>query len=263
MTTDATCPRCGKADETILHAIRDCEDIKDLWIRFVRPSYWEQFFSCNLVKWVDWNLKTDVGSDLAKDWRIGFEVVCWQVWKNRNLLVFEDHTSNKDDLFFAAWFTISDIITVADQDKKPVVDPKANRMGQDTAACGEVIRDCSGAFLLGYSSNLGSCSTLWADLRGILEGLNLLWASGFYKVDIESDSKMSISMIEQGVPSTHPCADLVYRIREMSNQVADFLARMGHTLQHEVEVFTRTPVECQGLLAKDVKGIDPSCVCAA
>ncbi|KAF7842625.1 hypothetical protein G2W53_004923 [Senna tora] len=299
MTSDDTCPRCGRAEETILHAIRDCEDIKALWLRFVRPSYWEHFFSCNLVEWMEWNLKTDVGSDLAKDWRTGFGVICWQIWKNRNLLVFEDHTSNKDDLFFAAWFTISDIIIAAEQDKKPAASPKVSRMvrwipperdritcntdgsvleGRDTAACGGVIRDCSGTFLLGYSRNLGSCSILWAELRGILEGLNLLWASGFRNVDVESDSKASINMIDQGVPSTHPCAALVYRIREVrdrgwdvrfrhvyreANKVADFVARLGHTLQHEAEMFTIPPVECLGLLAEDVKGIDPAGVCVA
>ncbi|EEF42162.1 conserved hypothetical protein [Ricinus communis] len=44
------CPRCKKADKTIMHALRDCETIKPLWLRMVNPH-----------KWIGSNLQKNLG----------------------------------------------------------------------------------------------------------------------------------------------------------------------------------------------------------
>ncbi|KAF7841470.1 ribonuclease H [Senna tora] len=194
MTMDATCLHCGRENEIVIHNLRDCEDIEDVLLRFVKPSYWEQF---------------SLGT-----WLIG--------------------------LIGISRLIISDIIAAAENNMKPMASPKVTRMIRwipterdrfkcntdgsvlervKTKACGGVIRNIS-------------------ELHGIVEGLNLLWLSGSHKVDIETDSSTAISMITQGVPDTHPCVALIFRIQEMcdrdwdmrfrhvyreTNRVADFL----------------------------------------
>ncbi|KAF7842236.1 hypothetical protein G2W53_004534 [Senna tora] len=116
MTMDATCPRCGRENEIVIHDLRDY------------------------------------------------------------------HVSNGDDLFFAAWYSISDIIAAAENNTKPMASPKVIRMirwisperdrfkcntdglvleGVNIEACGGVICDSSGLFLMGFSQNLDSrCATM-------------------------------------------------------------------------------------------------------
>ncbi|KAF7820051.1 ribonuclease H [Senna tora] len=67
------------------------------------------------------------------------------------------------------------------------------------AACGGVIRDSDGIFIVGFSRSLGTCDILWAKLRGILKGLQMLCIHGFWKVDVETDSQNAINLISHGV----------------------------------------------------------------
>lgn len=53
MTDVNTCPRCKKAEKTIMHALalKDCETIKPIWLRMVNPHKWSVFFSMGLRQW--------------------------------------------------------------------------------------------------------------------------------------------------------------------------------------------------------------------
>ena len=43
------------------------------------------------------------------------------------------------------------------------------------AACGGILRDHLGNFVLGYYANLGSCTITFAELWGIYHGLSLVY----------------------------------------------------------------------------------------
>ncbi|CAN1189479.1 AT-hook motif nuclear-localized protein 5, partial [Linum perenne] len=43
------------------------------------------------------------------------------------------------------------------------------------AAAGGLVRDCEGRLVVSYAANLGSCSIMRAELRGIIDGMRLAW----------------------------------------------------------------------------------------
>ncbi|CAN1744334.1 Putative ribonuclease H protein At1g65750, partial [Linum perenne] len=57
------------------------------------------------------------------------------------------------------------------------------------AAAGGVIRDENGRFVTAFSANIGACSIMRAELRGIVEGTKLAWNKGIRNLRIQSDSK--------------------------------------------------------------------------
>ena len=48
MTQDAMCERCRKADETISHCLRDCDEAVNVWLRLVPRTECNSFFSLPL-----------------------------------------------------------------------------------------------------------------------------------------------------------------------------------------------------------------------
>ena len=56
------------------------------------------------------------------------------------------------------------------------------------AACGGVIRNCLGHWLVGFVRNIGVYSAFNAELWGAAEGLELAWASSYRKIILEYDS---------------------------------------------------------------------------
>ena len=57
---------------------------------------------------------------------------------------------------------------------------------------GGLLRDNYGAWIKGFSVNLGVGSVLEAELWGIFWGLHLAWESSFRFVEVESDSSVAV-----------------------------------------------------------------------
>lgn len=101
-----------------------------------------------------------------------------------------------------------------------------------------------GNWIAGFSGNCGSNTNMATGLFGIYHGLNLAGHKGFCLVICESDSKMALQFIEEGVVDCHPHAPLVAAIRLLmglnwdvsflhafreGNFCADALAELGAT----------------------------------
>ncbi|MCI21440.1 putative ribonuclease H protein, partial [Trifolium medium] len=107
------------------------------------------------------------------------------------------------------------------------------------SACGGVIRN---VLVRGLARNLGSCSTLMAELWDILSMLGIkafivvYQKKGFHRISLESDSAIAVSIIDKSCSAPHPCASIVslincFRMEEwqvhvshiyrQTNQVAD------------------------------------------
>ncbi|KAK5843109.1 hypothetical protein PVK06_005544 [Gossypium arboreum] len=84
------CPMCRHNTEDVLHTLRDCSTIKEIWLSITHPSWQNQFFSNdNIFNWVEENLKHNEWLIWANtSWPTLFGIVAWRIWKNRNFFVF-------------------------------------------------------------------------------------------------------------------------------------------------------------------------------
>lgn len=56
------CPRCQAYPETLMHMLRDCEYVHDIWSKNINHDHCSKFFSLGLYAWMEWNLsQNDIG----------------------------------------------------------------------------------------------------------------------------------------------------------------------------------------------------------
>ncbi|CAN0926336.1 Putative ribonuclease H protein At1g65750 [Linum grandiflorum] len=121
-----------------------------------------------------------------------------------------------------------------------------------SAAAGGVIRTDSGRFVKAFASNLGSCSITRAELRAIVDGLQLAWTLGIRRIRVQSDSMAAVSILSKGSQLDHQHAALVLQFTELCNRqwevnlshiyreanyAADYLANLGHSLTYGLHLF--------------------------
>ncbi|CAN1844672.1 Putative ribonuclease H protein At1g65750, partial [Linum perenne] len=112
------------------------------------------------------------------------------------------------------------------------------------AAAGGLIRDYQGHCLAAFSKNLGICSIIRAELRGVVSGLQLAWDRGYRKVQLQIDSQCAVLLLQSDDRTDHLHATTIRHARELlrrdwevrirhvyreSNHVADHLANRGHS----------------------------------
>ncbi|XP_028554237.1 uncharacterized protein LOC114580537 [Dendrobium catenatum] len=118
-----------------------------------------------------------------------------------------------------------------------------------SAGFGGLIRDSSGKVIVAFAGPLPPCMVIYAELMGLLKGLNICIKRGFIYVEIEVDALNVIQIIN----STHiSYPQFFYLIREIKsalsnlnftlahllregNACADALAKLGSTLEEERE----------------------------
>ncbi|CAL5437935.1 unnamed protein product [Camellia sinensis] len=128
--------------------------------------------------------------------------------------------------------------------------PKLNADGYSKgdpgqAGYGELLRDETGTWLLGYYGTLGHCSSLEAEIWAIYRGLTILFRKGIKGVEIEYDSEQATLQIQHG-PNQHSsykafiedarflldrCNCSLGHTLQEGNRVADKLANLGMAQQ--------------------------------
>ncbi|KAK4265131.1 hypothetical protein QN277_026221 [Acacia crassicarpa] len=96
LTTDPSCPLCGSDFEDTMHVFRDCAHSRSLWRKVVPPERWRIFCSMSLPDWVRWNVRGQHAT--SKEWASRFVILCWWLWKRRNLFVFEKKFTCNDNI---------------------------------------------------------------------------------------------------------------------------------------------------------------------
>lgn len=43
MPVEDLCPRCKSYPETLMHTLRDCEEVHDFWSKHIKPKFWSKF----------------------------------------------------------------------------------------------------------------------------------------------------------------------------------------------------------------------------
>ena len=95
MLEDGNCPLCGRSSETIIHALRDCRNIKPVWIQLGVRWDDHNFWSDGLHKWLEFNRKIGRCRDgCVSPWRTTFLFAIWFIWKSRNQMVFNGKIQN-------------------------------------------------------------------------------------------------------------------------------------------------------------------------
>ncbi|CAN1165103.1 Putative ribonuclease H protein At1g65750 [Linum perenne] len=85
------------------------------------------------------------------------------------------------------------------------------------AAAGGLIRNSEGRYLHAFCTNLGKCSIMRAELRGIIIGLQIAWENGFRKVDARIDSQAILTLIKDNESATHQHVVDIADLQELLN----------------------------------------------
>ena len=62
--------------------------------------------------------------------------------------------------------------------------------------CGGLLREASANWIHGFSYNLGSCSVVEVEIRGILQGLRLAWSLGFRRLLLATYSLLVVKWLQ-------------------------------------------------------------------
>jgi ribonuclease HI len=286
------CSYCGMADETILHALRDCPLVLQLWQQVVPYEVRGEFFMSNLHAWVDININHTCNGGIRDRWCDfwAFAVSCLWTWRNKEL-----HDSNfmrpSNTIYHIIKLgkdyrkAMRDMAVVGHQDRNRILSyikwkpPKENyvKLNTDgackegrTAGCGGVIRGNQGEWLGGFAKGVGYCNAFVAELWGVLEGLSLAQRLGFDRVELSIDSKAVVHVIStektQGAEGyaivKKICrlltmewnVTIVHEYRE-ANKCAGALANIGCNLEREVIYYEACPEEIRDILVADELGI--------
>lgn len=85
---DDVCPCYKEHPDTIMHVLRDCEDVKNFWSPIISQQHWSRFFSIGLHAWPEFNLSSKEVSNTYWNWPTLFGVAIRELWLDRNQLVF-------------------------------------------------------------------------------------------------------------------------------------------------------------------------------
>nr|KYP62996.1 Putative ribonuclease H protein At1g65750 family [Cajanus cajan] len=237
MTMDPLCPVCHDELETLIHAMRDCNVARSVWINIFNGRLHTNFFTMNWMLWLEWNL--------LQQGDILFAVALDAIWTMRNNVVFRNIDPNVSSLVVQIQARTSCINQAFSSPLKlnqgvvynllhshiswtlpPTGAFKLNCDGAvvagSGAACGGIIRDHHGSFVVAFSCKIGLCSVVQAELWAVYYGLKLahdIRISG--DLFVESDSVITVNFVS--------LVNYKHVFRE-ANQVADVLAKRGLTL---------------------------------
>lgn len=291
MAESPACHLCQEQEETNLHLVRDCQESKKIWNFFVPPQLQPKFYSLPLRDWILWNITSIRSGVLSRKWKMKLPIVCWNIWKWRNALIFNNVQLQEQFKLESICCRVEEIVEAFEKLKctrgsnwvpvdgmvawtcplegriKINVD-RALPIGNKRAGIGCVARDCNGRWLLGEARQVNASTVLTAELTAILYGLQIGWKMNLSGIILESDSEEAIDL-ELGVRECKGdnflivkfCRELMLRnwrveivhVFREANRIADRLAtRVAFQNAQEV-AHTHPPEHLIDLLNKDAR----------
>ncbi|KAH9798495.1 reverse transcriptase domain-containing protein [Citrus sinensis] len=228
------CDRCGAPVEDILHALRDCQCIKRVWLRIVPEGIYHPFFHANLREWIIANLQSKSTSVSNISWECVFGVAAWRLWFWRNHYMVEGKLVDSSTISMDIMARASEIHRVnkshmSQQPRRKEIfigwQPppwpwcKLNTDGsvrnEGNAGAGGVIRDSIGYWISGFCMNIGECPVVMAELWGLYQGLILAWDAGIKRLLVEVDSLCISQMISKQEVVPNVFYALVVAVRDL------------------------------------------------
>lgn len=102
LAESACCPMCGDVEETVLHAVRDCNRMVQVWSSINEGSLPQSFFADNMEGWLRSNLKSN-GQRRGLKWPLLFGTVVHLAWQARNDLIFRHISLSLDQMVRRIW----------------------------------------------------------------------------------------------------------------------------------------------------------------
>ncbi|KAE8675571.1 tir-nbs resistance protein [Hibiscus syriacus] len=173
LTDDTSCGVCGSSVESSSHIFRTCLVTKGTWEGLVRPYRLDEFLRMEFRDWLVRNLsRLDYFPIHGEGWVKLFGNTIWEEAR----FALESCNSGAVQRYTPAvrlepW-------EPPDLDWFKLNTDGAYRPDSRLAACGGVIRDHMGAWVVGFSKVIGMCSAWEAELWGVYNGLCLAWNMG-------------------------------------------------------------------------------------
>lgn len=263
ITDSNLCPRCNLQPESIMHVLRDCEGTLELWQQLVDPNMWHLFASLGLERWLEFNLGSASIGQFHWNWPILFGSMVHMIWIDRNHFVFSGQSAFPDlfmpkflgHLEYLHQILLKPGVSLSAAKHEALICWQPPAVGsfklnvdgsrrKGFAACGGLVRDSNGSFVRGFYCNLGTATSVSAELWGLVHGLCLAKNLGIQSLLVELDSQVVINMIRmrrticcylkplldealQHINDSNWHCSVSHVYRE-ANSCADHLTNLGH-----------------------------------
>ncbi|CAN1319812.1 Putative ribonuclease H protein At1g65750 [Linum perenne] len=270
LTDDTSCVHCGQRGEDTKHVFRQCSFAQMVWMKFLPEVVSPTFSSMKFRDW--WN--GFLGNSCLNS-KFGFTV--WLLWRRGNHSIFEgvnwsaeeviSQVLFREQLWSSSWKTHqlgreapryarqTQLIgwRLGGEGWYTLNTDGSLRSSTNSATAGGIIRDDNGRFVTAFASNLGCCSVVRAEIKGIVDGMAIAWEKGIRKLRIQTDSQLAVKLLLSEENINHQHSSLVHTFQEFkarnweitiehvyreANNAADFLANMGHDLDLGISMFS-------------------------
>ena len=180
---DEVCPFCCNGVETILHALRDCIHLKQVWNQLRVSASNFDFWHFNLIDWLSLIVRSNIIlHDVGVPWKVAFPFAIWNIWKSRNAFIFSGKTRRPKLVmeivyqakeYFHCVATprlgIRRITRYIRWEKPKQGWKKLNTDGacmglHGLASCGGLVRSADGQWVSGFSKRIGVTSSFATEL---------------------------------------------------------------------------------------------------
>ena len=238
MQLNGSCPMCNAANESIIHALRDCNVVKPTWHLLGVHSSNTNFFSQGIIDWLNTNAKSKwLASSNHPPWNVLFPFSIWLIWHQHNQMVFKGKGANphlaKNIFMQATEYALcinrpnrnqTRMIRQIRWEKPDSCWVKLNTDGSasdllNAAGCGGLIRDDQGNWLRGFSRHVSHANSFIAEVWALRDGLQLCHRQNHQSVIVELDASALVTAFNNPVyantiisPLFDDCQQLIARI---------------------------------------------------
>ena len=212
---EKVCPICREQDESIIHLFHECKFACDVWRKLVVPPSHVSSFANNFEIWLKNNCLSEVRHLGSIPWCFLFLFAVWNLWKNRNRVVFENSIPNLtlDKICLSQakeyYYCVSKAKQVVSKAvilvkwSKPI--PGWHKLNTDGASLGNLgkagggglIRNSEGGWIKGFSRAIGYTTSVMVELWALRDGLTLANQLGIGYLEVELDAKDIVEMLNK------------------------------------------------------------------